>query len=254
MDGYGAMFAAQAASPTLREIWQAAYGADYPADADPLSFVTQTDLDRILASLDLAPDDRLVDLACGAGGPGVHVARAVGVRLTGIDVSPGAVEIARNRHLPGIRAGSAFEAAPFDDTGLADGFADAVMSTDALFYAEDRDVLFGEIARIGKPKCRLAFTSFELRSRSNALNAGPVLDYRAPLESAGFEVDVYEATPDWEARMRAVFAGILDKRDALERELGAQMADGVAAWATLRPNELHDSRRVFVSAHRPERS
>jgi cyclopropane fatty-acyl-phospholipid synthase-like methyltransferase len=80
MDAYGMMFAAQAGSPTLRDIWRAAYQADSPADADPLSFVTQTDLDRIVDALALTPGMNLVDLACGAGGPGTQVARATGAR------------------------------------------------------------------------------------------------------------------------------------------------------------------------------
>ena len=248
MDAYGAMFAAQAGSRTLREIWRAAYEADYPTDADPLSFITQTDLNRIINALELSPSMDLVDLACGAGGPGAHVARATGARLTGIDASPGAVEMARMRHLDDLAEGSRFESRPFDDTVLPDGFADGVMSTDALFYAEDQTALFREVARIAKPGSRLAFTSFELRSHSRVLNAGPVLDYRPFIESAGFLMEAYEEAPDWESRMRAVFSGILGQREKLERELGESIAGGMIAWARSRPQELSDSRRILVIA------
>lgn len=250
MDTYGEMFAAQAGSTTLREIWRAAYQEDYPENADPLSFVTQTDLNWIVDTVELTAGTDLVDLACGAGGPGAYVAHTTGARLTGIDASAGAVEIARRRHTNGLDAGSRFENHPFEDTCLPDCFADAVMSTDALFYATSQSTLFDEVARIGKPGSRLAFTSFELRSHSRALNAGPVLDYRRSLEAAGFEIERYEEAPDWESRMRAVFSGILANREELQQELGEVLANLMITWAQFRPQELSDSRRVLVAARR----
>ena len=250
MDEYGAVFEAQAKSPSLRAIWREAYGADYPAEADPLSFVTQTDLDRIIAALELNPGDDLIDLACGAGGPGAHVARRTDTRLTGIDVSAGAIGVARTRHLTKLRIGSRFETGSFDNTGLSDQSADGLMSTDALFYSQDQGALFREIARIGKPRCRLAFTSFELAVRSRALDVGPVPEYRTALESAGFEVIAYEEASDWKSRMMAVFSGIIEQREELGQELGEPVARALIAWATLRPTELSDSCRVFVVAEK----
>lgn len=171
-------------------------------------------------------------------------------RFTGIDHSAGAIRIARSRHLGSLRGGSRFETGSFDSTGVPDGFADGVMSTDALFYAQDQPALIREIARIGNRQCRVAFTGFELRSRSLTLGAGPVSTYRSSLESAGFEIDAYEEAPYWEPRMRAVFSGILERREKLEQEFDESVANGMIAWATQRPSELSDSRRVLVTARR----
>jgi ubiquinone/menaquinone biosynthesis C-methylase UbiE len=235
----------------VREAWRNAYGDDYPEDADPASFVTKTDLRRIAESLGLEAGHDLVDLGCGPGGPGSHVARATGARLTGIDSSNAALEFARSRRLGTLAEGSRFEHGDFAATGLPTAFADGVMSTDALLFATDQAAVFREVSRITKQGGRLAFTSFELRSHSKSLDAGPIPDYRPFLERAGFAIEVYEEAPRWESRMRAVFANILDRREQLERELGEPAAPILLAWATLRPSELSESRRVFVVARRP---
>lgn len=246
---FAMMFKAQDSSPLMRQIWQEAYGDDYPEDADPLSFVTKADLRRICEALHLDPGEDLVDLGCGAGGPAVHVARSLGARLTGIDASKVALEFARQRYIERLSPGSRFKLGDLASTGLPDAFAHGVMSTDALLFAPDPAAAFHEAARISRSGGVLAFTSYELRAPSTSLGGiGPIEDYRPYLEDAGFVVDVYEETSHWERRMRAVFSGILERRSELEDELGEQAAELSIAWATLRPQELPDSRRIFVAA------
>ncbi len=116
-DLFRVMFEAQAKSPTLRAVWSDAYGVDYPDQADPLSFVTNSDLDRLGSALGLNPGDDLVDVGCGAGGAGAHVARSAGARLTGVDFSGGALVIARQRHLGRLPDGSRFQQGESGSTG-----------------------------------------------------------------------------------------------------------------------------------------
>jgi len=250
-NAFRTMFETQARSSALRDVWRDAYGDDFPEDADPASFVTRADLRGILEALDLGSGDDLVDVGCGPGGPGAAVARANGARLTGIDPVAAALELARDRQLATLPAGSAFRRGDFTATGLADSYADGLMSTDALLFAPDPAAAFAEFARILEKGRRMAFTTFELRSHSKALAAGPIPDYRPFLSSAGFVVESYEETPDWERRMRAVFSGILSRRERIEREVGDATASLLCAWATLRPSELSESRRIAVVALRP---
>ena len=63
---------------TSRRIFQEAYGAEYPADVDPHSHCTYTDLRRISRELQVGPGHTIVDLGCGRGGPGLWVARETG--------------------------------------------------------------------------------------------------------------------------------------------------------------------------------
>lgn len=192
---FSLLFAAQDKSPLLRAIWQQAYGDDYPDNADPLSFVTKSDLARIGAELRLETDERLVDLGCGAAGPSATIATDLGARLTGVDASKVAIELASERHLSSLREGSEFIHGSFDSTGLPEAFARGVMSTDALLFAEDFNATFKEAARICQPGGRLVFTSFELTEPSASLGgAGPIEDYRPYLLDAGFAVEAYEET------------------------------------------------------------
>lgn len=125
------------------------------------------------------------------------------------------------------------------------------MSTDALLFAEDFDAVFKEAGRICQPGGRFVFTSFELSEPSVSLGgAGPIGDYRPYMENAGFTVEIYEETADWESRMRAVFKGIVDNQESLLRELGEQVGEITIMWATLRPQELPQSRRVICCARR----
>ena len=75
-------------------------------------------------------------------------------------------------------------------------------------------------------------------------------DYRPMLEVAGFNVEHYEETPDWERRMRMVFAGIVAEEANLRRKVGDVGAASFHQLATNRPKELSDTRRVLVVARR----
>jgi hypothetical protein len=72
VDGYNAVYAGGPDSPTLQRIWlQHACGPGYPAEYGHISFLTVSEAQLIARESRLGPGDRLVDLACGAGGPGL---------------------------------------------------------------------------------------------------------------------------------------------------------------------------------------
>ena len=52
-------------SPTVRQIWRDAYGDDFPDKAEPLSYVTLTDLRRIASTLGVGPGATIVNLGSG---------------------------------------------------------------------------------------------------------------------------------------------------------------------------------------------
>ena len=73
--------AATAKSTLLRELAVLAYGDEYPAEVAPTGMTTWWILGRRVAGLRVGPRERLVDLACGSGGPGLWLARAAGADL-----------------------------------------------------------------------------------------------------------------------------------------------------------------------------
>jgi ubiquinone/menaquinone biosynthesis C-methylase UbiE len=103
-----------------------------------------------------------VDAACGLGGPGLWVAAQTGARPVGIDFAPSAIEYARDRaEAAGMSDRAEFLVARFEETGLADAAADAIMSVDALIFSEDKPAAFRELHRILRPGGRFVFSSWD---------------------------------------------------------------------------------------------
>jgi SAM-dependent methyltransferase len=191
----------------------------------------------VAAGLALGGDALLVDLACGAGGPGLWVATQAGARLMGIDLSPVAVERARERAATlGLDERASFGQGTFEATGLGSGVADGVMTIDALQYAPDKRRAIAEVARVVRPGGRFAFVAFELdaaRIAGMPVWDDPVADYRPLLEQAGFEILRYDQIPGWEGHVAAGFGAVLDQRDALEAELGEAAAAATVLEAAI---------------------
>jgi hypothetical protein len=138
--GYDSFYAVWGRSPTLRRIWREhVTGPDYPAEFAHISFLPLAQLRVPAEGLHLAGGQVLVDLACGAGGPGLWVAKQSGARLAGRDLSPVAALRATERAAAlGMKGRAEFGQGSFERTGIADQSADAAMTVDALQYAPDK--------------------------------------------------------------------------------------------------------------------
>ena len=254
--GYDAVYASWNQSPTLRRIWRAfATGPGYPEEFAHISFLTGNELALLLHALDLGPDSALVDLACGAGGPGLWIARQSGARLMGVDLS--AVALLRATELAdqiGFGPRAAFRRGSFEATGLAPASAEAAMSVDALQYAPTKAGAFAEVARVLRPGGRLAFVAFELEPERVAglpvWGVDPVPDYRPALGQAGFTVARYEETPGWRERVTATFEAVVAERAALEAELGVAAANALLFEASVTLDHRPYRRRVLAVATR----
>lgn len=240
VSGYDALYTAWGRSPTLQRLWREhVTGDDYPAAYDHISFLPLADLRAVTAALALRPDDLLVDLACGAGGPGLWAAAETGARLLGIDRSPVAVERAAERAAAlGVGDRASFQQGTFDDTGLPSASVGGAMSIDALQYAPSKAAALAELARVVRPGGRVALVVFELdadRVAGLGLWDDPVGDYRPLLTDAGFEVLAYDQLDDWRTRVTNGFQAVVDADAELQRELGqaAAAALGLEAAVTL---------------------
>src|SRR5215472_4460759 len=236
--GYNAFYAAWGRSPALRSIWsEHVTGPDFPEQFAHISFLRLAELESLREGLNLAADQILVDLACGAGGPGLWVARHSGARLLGIDLSPVAVQRAAERAPElGLTAQVTFQQGTFVHTGLDTASVDAVMSVDAFQYAADKASAFAEIARVVRPGGRLAFVAFELdpdRVAGLPVWRDPVDDYRPHLKRAGFNVLQYRQLAGWRDQVTAGFAAIIAAGRTLETELGQAAAQAIALEASI---------------------
>src|SRR5207247_7327630 len=123
-----------------------------PEEADPRSFVTLPELERMARELQVGPGQLFVDLGCGHGGPSLWLARATGAGLIGIDLSAVAIANAPDRARAfGLPDRAQFRVADITATGFSDGSCDGATSIDMLWSVPDKLGAMRECVRILKP-------------------------------------------------------------------------------------------------------
>jgi ubiquinone/menaquinone biosynthesis C-methylase UbiE len=257
-DGYEAVYDALPQGVTFESIWRdTAYRGEFPIEFAHIGFLTLTEANRMLEMLEVREGGVLVDLACGAGGPGLWAAQQAGATLVGIDPATAGLAAARDRAgKVGLAQRARFQQGTFERTGLPDGFADAVMTIEAFQYAPDKAAACAEFFRILKPGGRVAIVCFEVDPSKveglPVLGVDPVPDYAPVLGNAGFTIDVYEETPGWADRVYPTFSALVDASDALNAEMGEPAAAGTLSEAMLTVAIRPYPRRVLVVARRPQ--
>jgi ubiquinone/menaquinone biosynthesis C-methylase UbiE len=156
--GYDAVYGSSSASSAFHELWarHAVEGGGAPG-FEHLNFAGRAQLERLRDVLDLRAGDRVVDLACGAGGPGAWVAHETNGVLVGVDLSRVGIRVAAQSAVARHLAGAAFMVAGVDRLPLVDSCAVGVMSLDSLQYAPDKRTTFAEAARVLVHGDRFAF-------------------------------------------------------------------------------------------------
>jgi SAM-dependent methyltransferase len=136
-ESYDAVYDALPRGETFNRLWRmSAYHGDFPELFAHIGFLTAGEAQRLHEMLHIAPGEVLVDLGCGAGGPGLWMARESGASLIGIDPSAAGLAAAGQRAAGvGLTGRARFQHGTFEQTNLADAAADAVMSIDAFQYA-----------------------------------------------------------------------------------------------------------------------
>lgn len=221
-----------------------------PPQVEPNSFVTMDAFQRIARELRVGRGDRLVDLACGRGGPGLLLAGMTGAELVGVDFSAVAVAHATERAPLFVPDGRAtFRVGELAATGLDDGCADAVVCIDSFQFAPDRDAAAREAHRILRPGGRYVQTNWQATDpdHPDLPRSLRTLRFADILDRAGFTGVVVEERPDLAERVTQVFRAALDLEprddDRPLRRLREE-AEVVLRW----PDVV---RRVLVIAERP---
>ncbi len=112
----------------------------------------------LVEALDPQPGERLLDVGCGAGNL-AELAAGTGARVTGIDLSPRLVEVAKARAETGgyeieYRLGDA------ENLDAEDASFDKVASSVGMIFAPDHDAAAGELARVTRAGGRVAFSAW----------------------------------------------------------------------------------------------
>jgi SAM-dependent methyltransferase len=202
------------------------------------SFMTAAEIRALAAQAGIGTAVTVLDLCCGTAGPGVLLTRELGCDYLGVDSSPSAVAIARQRarDLP-----CRFAVAQVPP--LPAGSFDVVLLLEAMLAFEDTDALVLAVAAALRPGGRFAFTLEEgppltpaeraAMPDADTVNLTPLDGMLTSLERAGLTVT-------WqEDQSRA-------HRETAQALAGAYAADAEAIAAQIGRRALDD----LLAAHR----
>jgi SAM-dependent methyltransferase len=155
VDLYGASYGGFA-TDLYAAVRRAAWGEDIGQN----SWLTRDELDRFGAQLRLGPASRVLEVACGSGGPALHLSHTTGCAIIGVDLhEDGVAQASRMAGEAGLtdqaqfRRADAAEPLPFDD-----GAFDAVLCVDAINHLPDRARVLADWTRLLAPGGRMLFT------------------------------------------------------------------------------------------------
>lgn len=161
--------------------------------------------EHLIGKLGLVPAARVLDVGCGVGGAARVVAARVGCRVTGVDLTPEFIEVARELTLrTGFGSRVSFVAASALEMPFSNAAFDAAYTMHVAMNIADRAGLYGEIARVLKSGASLGI--FDLMSAAPGELRYPLPwadtpatsfltsaeEMRGLLERAGFCVELVE--------------------------------------------------------------
>ena len=154
----------------------------YGEDIGQQGWRTAAEQAEIADLLGVGPDSRVLDVACGAGGPSLALVERTGCQLTGLDTEAAGIAHAETQaSARGLSGRATF--AVLDCGGrlpFGDGTFDAVLCVDAINHLPERFATLSEWARLLQDGGRLLFTDPAVLTGAVAKSA---LDVRA---AAGF--------------------------------------------------------------------
>ena len=124
------------------------------------SWLTADEYDRFIAWLRLRPQEHVLEVASGSGGPARYLARQTGCQVTGIDANENGVETA-TQSLSDTDVSDRIKFKVADANGtlpFADNSFDAAMCIDSMNHLPDRARVFAEWCRVLRPGRRAVFT------------------------------------------------------------------------------------------------
>ncbi|HEX5449655.1 MAG TPA: methyltransferase domain-containing protein, partial [Gaiellaceae bacterium] len=123
--------------------------------------------DELIEKLELAPGDRVLDVATGTGEVAVRAAKA-GATVTAIDIADPMLEKARRRaEEEGVAI--SFDLGDVEYLPYEDACFDVISSNFGLVFAPDHANVATELARVACPGARLGFTAWKPNAKLGEL-------------------------------------------------------------------------------------
>ncbi|MGQ0528672.1 MAG: class I SAM-dependent methyltransferase [Panacagrimonas sp.] len=128
---------------------------EYDRIADGLTIST----DQTLRVARVRPGERVLDLATGTGITAI-AARERGAQVTGVDLTPELVEVARAKAGEAGYSDIDFREGDAENLPFADASFDVVLSTCGHMFAPDQEQVGRELARVIRPGGRVVFLAW----------------------------------------------------------------------------------------------
>jgi SAM-dependent methyltransferase len=151
----------QTVSPDFTQLKSRMKAAWMAGDFGQIANFISGESEKFVARIDLKPDDRVLDVACGTGNSAIPAAKA-GAKVTGIDIATNLLEQAKKRaaaeHLD-IR----LDEGDAEDLPYADGSFDIVLSMFGAMFAPRPERVAAELLRVCKPGGLMAMANWTPR-------------------------------------------------------------------------------------------
>jgi SAM-dependent methyltransferase len=115
--------------------------------------------EELAEALDIVPDERVLDVACGSGNAALAAARRAWGNTVGLDFVPALLERARER-AAAERLGIEFVEGDASDLPFGDGEFDVVMSVFGAMFAPEHDRTAAELLRVCKSGGRIGMANW----------------------------------------------------------------------------------------------
>lgn len=128
-------------------------------DYDKIAQGIQAVADHVVRSAHIRAGELVLDIACGTGNTAL-MARARGALVTGLDLTPELLAIARKRATDADYADITWKEGDAENLPFPDGAFDVVVSSCGLMFAPDQQKVSNEVARVTRRGGRIAIQAW----------------------------------------------------------------------------------------------
>jgi SAM-dependent methyltransferase len=146
-------------SPDLKAVTQAQQQTWSEGDFSMVANLVVNAAENLAEALEIVPDERVLDVACGSGNGALAAARRAWGNTVGADFVPELLERGRERALA-ERLEIEFVEADAQDLPFGDASFDVVMSIYGAMFAPDQERTAAELLRVVKPGGRIGMANW----------------------------------------------------------------------------------------------